>query len=203
MGGRAWEDTLCYALPSDEVVPPEQSGGASFRRSLAVDIATAGRGEHPACWRFDLTQQPAGALVREQPLIRNAGISLQQAAGHMAEGGSSSLLVRLDEGELGILTDHDLRSRVVAKGVSPDTPVRDVLTTPVFTVRADQRPPMCCWQCSITASATSRFSRPARTSSASLPTSICWPLRRGDRSCFAGRSPMRGAPESYAMRGPA
>ena len=71
-------------------------------------------------------------------MIRDPGISLQQAAGHMAEGGSGSLLVKLDDGELGILTDHDLRSRVVAKGVSLDTPVRDVVTTPVFTVRADQ-----------------------------------------------------------------
>ena len=43
----------------------------------------------------------------------------------MAEGGSSSLLVRLDEGEFGVLTDHDLRSRVVAAGGSPETPVRE------------------------------------------------------------------------------
>jgi CBS domain-containing protein len=87
---------------------------------------------------IDPTQQPAGALVREQPLIRDPGISLQQAAHHMAESGSGSLLVGLEEGEFGILTDHDLRSRVVAKGLSLETPVRDVVTTPVFTMRADQ-----------------------------------------------------------------
>jgi CBS domain-containing protein len=92
----------------------------------------------PRDGEIDPTQQPAGALVREQPLIRDPGISLQEAAHHMAESGSGSLLVGLEEGEFGILTDHDLRSRVVAKGLSLETPVRDVVTTPVFTMRADQ-----------------------------------------------------------------
>lgn len=92
----------------------------------------------PQVGDIDPTQQPAGALVHEQPLIRDAGISLQQAAHDMAEVGSGSLLVGLEQGEFGILTDHDLRSRVVARGLSLDTPVRDVVTTPVFTVRADR-----------------------------------------------------------------
>ena len=49
---RAWEDTLCYVLPSDEVVPFLSSrAGVSFRRSLAVAIAAAGRGRDPACLR--------------------------------------------------------------------------------------------------------------------------------------------------------
>jgi CBS domain-containing protein len=136
---RAWEDTLCYTLPSDEVVPflSSRAGLRFVARSLLIS-PRPGEASTPRVGEFDPTQQPAGALVREQPLIRDPGISLQQAAGHMAESGSGSLLVRLDGGELGILTDHDLRSRVVAKGLSLETPVRDVLTTPVFTVRADQ-----------------------------------------------------------------
>jgi CBS domain-containing protein len=48
------------------------------------------------------------------------------------------VLVELQDAEFGILTDRDLRSRVVAKGLCLETPVRDVLTTPVVTVRADQ-----------------------------------------------------------------
>jgi CBS domain-containing protein len=136
---RAWEDTLCYTLPSDEVVPflSSRAGLRFVARSLLIS-PRPGEASTPRVGEFDPTQQPAGALVREQPLIRDPGISLQQAAGYMAESGSGSLLVRLEEGELGILTDHDLRSRVVAKGLSLETPVRDVLTTPVFTVRADQ-----------------------------------------------------------------
>jgi CBS domain-containing protein len=136
---RAWEDTLCYALPSDEVVPflSSREGLRFVARSLLI-LPRSGDANVPRVGEFDPTHQPAGALVREQPVIRDSGISLQEAARHMAESGSGSLLVRLDEGEFGILTDHDLRSRVVAKGLSLETPVRDVLTTPVFTVRADQ-----------------------------------------------------------------
>jgi CBS domain-containing protein len=55
----------------------------------------------------------------------------------MAEHGASSLLVTLEEGALGIVTDHDLRSRVLAEGLSPETPVRDVVTTPVVTAGAE------------------------------------------------------------------
>jgi CBS domain-containing protein len=136
---RAWEDTLCYALPSDELVPflSSREGLRFVARSLLL-LPRPGDANVPRVGEFDPTHQPAGALVREQPLIRDSGTSLQEAARHMAESGSGSLLVRLDEDELGILTDHDLRSRVVAKGLSLETPVRDVLTTPVFTVRADQ-----------------------------------------------------------------
>src|SRR5262249_3512541 len=34
-------------------------------------------------------------------------------------------------------TDRDLRSRVVAAGTSPDAPVSAIMTTPVYSVRAD------------------------------------------------------------------
>ena len=136
---RAWEDTLCYALPSDEVVPflGSRDGLRFVARSLLL-MPRTDEASVPRVGEFDPTDQPAGALVREQPLIRDAGISLQEAARQMAESGLGSLLVRLDNGELGILTDRDLRSRAVAKGLSLETPVREVVTTPVFTVRADQ-----------------------------------------------------------------
>jgi CBS domain-containing protein len=136
---RAREDTLCYALAADVVVPflSSPAGLRFVARSLLAlprpgDAPTARVGE------IDPTQQPAGALAREQPVICDPGISLQQAALRMAESGSSSVLVELEKGELGILTDYDLRTRVVAKGLPLETPVRNVLTTPVFTVRADQ-----------------------------------------------------------------
>jgi CBS domain-containing protein len=136
---RACEDTHCYALATDEVVPFLSSrAGLRFVARSLLTLPRPGDAKAPGVGEIDPTQQPAGALVREQPLIRDPGISLQEAAHHMAESGSGSVLVGLEEGGFGILTDHDLRSRVVAKGLSLETPVREVLTTPVFTVRADQ-----------------------------------------------------------------
>ena len=54
----------------------------------------------------------------------------------MTAQGASAVLVRSAE-TLGIVTDRDLRSHVVAAGVSPGAPVSAIMTAPVYTVRAD------------------------------------------------------------------
>jgi CBS domain-containing protein len=54
----------------------------------------------------------------------------------MTAEGASAVLVRSGE-TLGIVTDRDLRSRVVAADVSPDAPVSAIMTAPAYTVRAD------------------------------------------------------------------
>jgi CBS domain-containing protein len=136
---RAREDTLCYALAADVVVPLLSTlAGLRFMARSLLMLPRPGDAPAARVGEIDPTQQPAGALAGEQPVICDPGTSLQQAAHQMAESGSSSLLVVLEKGEFGILTDYDLRTRVVAKGLPLETPVRNVLTTPVFTVRADQ-----------------------------------------------------------------
>jgi len=47
------------------------------------------------------------------------------------------VLVRTGHG-LGIVTDRDFRSRVVAAGVSPDAPLSGIMTVPAYTVTADR-----------------------------------------------------------------
>jgi CBS domain-containing protein len=47
--------------------------------------------------------------------------------------------VVVDTGDgLGIVTDRDIRTRVVAAGAAPDTPLSDVMTAPAWTVSADR-----------------------------------------------------------------
>jgi CBS domain-containing protein len=137
---RARDDTLCYALPADEVVP--LLTGPKGLRFVARALLMLPRPGEPVASNggeaMDPAQQPAGALAHEGPLICDPDLSLRDAARRMVETGASSILVRLERGGLGIVTDRDVRTRVVAMGLSPDTPVRDVLTTPVYTVRADQ-----------------------------------------------------------------
>ncbi len=136
---RAREDTLCYALAADDVVPL-LSGPAGLRfvaRSLLM-LPRPGEAEDSHVNGIDSAQLPAEALITERPVICEPSESLREAARRMVETGASSVMVRLEDGEFGILTDHDLRSRVVAQGLSLDSPVRDVLTTPVFTARPDQ-----------------------------------------------------------------
>ncbi len=52
--------------------------------------------------------------------------------------GVSSVLVELGDGEFGIVTDSDLRSKVVAGPLSPDDPVSAAMSAPVIGVEADQ-----------------------------------------------------------------
>jgi CBS domain-containing protein len=55
----------------------------------------------------------------------------------MTEVGASSFVVDLG-GSLGIVTDRDLRSRVVAAGASADAPVSTVMSAPAYTVSPDR-----------------------------------------------------------------
>ncbi|MGG5257891.1 DUF294 nucleotidyltransferase-like domain-containing protein [Phycicoccus avicenniae] len=57
-----------------------------------------------------------------------ATASIREAAEVMADQGVSSLLVMDGQRLAGILTDRDLRTRVVAAGVDPGSPVTDVMT---------------------------------------------------------------------------
>jgi CBS domain-containing protein len=98
------------------------------RRVISDDV-TAGA---------EVAQQPARALIRRQPVICRPEISLREAAERMVEAGASSVLARGDDGMLGIVTDSDLRSRVVAGGMPVDAPVSEVMTAPVITVGAEQ-----------------------------------------------------------------
>jgi len=133
---RAHEDSLCYALAAQEALPllTGPAGVRYLARSLlgrpkpgpvvAADVSG-----------FDLAQQPCRALIREQPITCQPDVSLRDAATRMARDGASSVLVRLDgSGQLGIVTDQDLRSRVVAEGLPYDTPISRVMSTPVVTV---------------------------------------------------------------------
>jgi CBS domain-containing protein len=57
----------------------------------------------------------------------------------MASTGATCVVVDLGDGALGIMTDRDLRARVIAAGVDPGAPVSQVMSAPAYTVAADRR----------------------------------------------------------------
>jgi CBS domain-containing protein len=73
------------------------------------------------------------AVVRSTPLFCEPDTTVREAARIMAEGGRSCILVHLPDG-LGIVTDVDMRDKVVAGTVSRDAPVSAIMTTPVHTI---------------------------------------------------------------------
>lgn len=64
--------------------------------------------------------------------------TIQQAAQRMTEKRVSSLLVMQADKLLGMLTDRDLRTRVVATALDFNAPVRDIMTTDVQTIDAEK-----------------------------------------------------------------
>lgn len=78
---------------------------------------------------------PLRSLVARPPLFVAPDATVQEAARLMSEANASSLLVRGDPP--GILTDRDLRRRVLAAGRGPETPVREVMSQPVRTLDSD------------------------------------------------------------------
>jgi CBS domain-containing protein len=78
---------------------------------------------------------PVGALVVRPPLFIPPEATVAEAARTMREAKTSSALVADDPP--GIVTDGDLRNRVLAEELTPDTPVRAVMSRPLRSLPAD------------------------------------------------------------------
>lgn len=78
---------------------------------------------------------PSKYLVAHEPIFVAPNATVQEAAGVMAKAGIGSVLVA-DEPP-GILTDRDLRNRVLAAGRGPETPVREVMSQPLIAIDSD------------------------------------------------------------------
>ena len=72
--------------------------------------------------------QPIKALMTKSVFSISPEQSVQELAQAMSDRRISSALVMDQEKLVGIVTDRDLRSRVLAKGLSGDTPVSDIMT---------------------------------------------------------------------------
>ena len=133
---RAAEDTIAYLV--DLEVAEDVMG---TRRGLSFLSSTLRRRETRALDGTEMSaveplQASVGSQVRRPPVMASTVFSIREAAELMTRERVSSVLVDGAEG-LAILTDRDLRSRVLALGRSADTAISEVLTSPVFTVPQD------------------------------------------------------------------
>ena len=76
-------------------------------------------------------------LLKREPVSVDSRMSIQEVARRMSAELVSSVLVMCDEKLCGIVTDKDLRRRVLAKGLDPDTAIADVMTPNPKSVAAD------------------------------------------------------------------
>ena len=125
---RAAEDTLCYLIPAGVANEVLRTGAgvafvaSSVRRRMARVDASLRDEIDPARYR------KVGELIRRPPVTADPATTVADAAELMARERVSCLLVPGTDGAIGILTDRDLRTRVVAERRSSLTPVADVMT---------------------------------------------------------------------------
>lgn len=134
---RAHEDSLLYRLPEDAIRPVLARPAALRYLVRSVGGRYEVRARESGASSADPAGRPVGELLRSEPVIVEPGTTVRDAAGLMVERGSSSVLVHTAEG-LGIVTDRDLRTRVVAAGAGPQTTIAEVMTAPARTVTADR-----------------------------------------------------------------
>jgi CBS domain-containing protein len=106
--------------------------GLAFLASSAWNVPTADR---PAITTTD--SRPVGELTHGDVLSVAPETSVRDAVVRMTEHHVSYALIRLPDGELGIFTDRDLRTRVVAEGLPVDVPIAKVMSAPARSVTAD------------------------------------------------------------------
>ena len=78
---------------------------------------------------------PVKYLIKRLPVFIDEAASVAQAALVMQEAGIGSVLVATNP--TGIITDRDLRGRVLAAGLGSETPVRQIMSRPLKTLDSD------------------------------------------------------------------
>ncbi|UTV30892.1 DUF294 nucleotidyltransferase-like domain-containing protein [Photobacterium atrarenae] len=143
MPAKAIEDTLIYCIPEAvfNSLYDEFDAFADF-----VEVEESARLRSVVSTQTeanDLTTSKVKTLLTRDPFLISKNESIQTAAKTMAEENTSSLLITdpdaSDDDEdqeplIGIITDRDLCTRVLASGIDVSTPVSEVMTTEVISL---------------------------------------------------------------------
>jgi len=138
---RAIEDSLIYFIPGklfgqlceahDSFADFVEAEGQSRLKSAVESQGQAS----------ELMQLKVRKLISRQPVCVPLHTSVQQAAQVMTEQSVSSLVIVDGEAAsavmVGILTDRDLRTRVLAVGLDSAAPVSEVMSPDPITIQAD------------------------------------------------------------------
>ena len=141
------EDTFCFLLPREVFLDliNKQPGFAQFYlKSFSEKIVNTAYTElrrHRMTRRGDeemyLFTMQVGDIIKDTPRKVAVTATIQEAARAMAEYRIGSLLIH-DPGDeeriVGIITDRDLRNKVIAEGLDYRQPVSMIMTTSVATV---------------------------------------------------------------------
>ncbi len=128
------EDSLIYSLPRvhyENLRASIRDFDRHFHSQRSRRLRRAARYEP----NTNMMMLPIHSLISRNPLTQTLNDTLQQTAQAMAERRVSSALIIDDDHELlGIITDRDLRTRALAKGLAFDTPISHIMTSQVESI---------------------------------------------------------------------
>ncbi|MBI5250011.1 MAG: CBS domain-containing protein [Desulfomonile tiedjei] len=141
------EDTFCFLLEKDvflELVREHPGFAQYYLETFSKDLMFSAYAElrceriraksRDSCYLFNYQVRD---IIKTRPEVVPSSTMVREAASTMTRLGIGSLLVRDDaDGLMGIVTDKDLRMKVVAAGLDHHSPVRQIMTGPVHTIPA-------------------------------------------------------------------
>jgi CBS domain-containing protein len=133
---RAREPSTCalFSAEAGRHILGTEAGAAYVAISMRKRITYAGHTVHGlpdvGTTPVSLVMSPAEFCEPDEPL--------RTVAGRIGRDGVSALLIRLDDGALGIVSDASVRSAVAVEGVPLDAPARLAARSPVPTVPPTQ-----------------------------------------------------------------
>ncbi|RQD60673.1 DUF294 nucleotidyltransferase-like domain-containing protein [Desulfonatronovibrio magnus] len=145
----AIEDTFCFLLTKDSFLKLLKTHPGFSQYYLKAFSENYIKKSFSELRKEKLPPKTEGALylftvkvndiIRKRPEFISPVDSIRNAAKRMTRMGIGSLLIKDEYGKpAGIITDKDLRSKVVAEGLSYSTPVEEVMTSPVETISANK-----------------------------------------------------------------
>ena len=135
----AIEDSLLYQLPADDFDALRRDHPAFAYFFAAFDGGSLGASIDSALGgkTFGMLSRRVGDLLTRGPVTVPVEASIREAAMVMRDQRVSAALVVEGEALVGILTDRDLRGKVVAAGVSPDDGVASMMSPAPKQVQAN------------------------------------------------------------------
>ncbi|MDH5298463.1 MAG: cyclic nucleotide-binding domain-containing protein, partial [Desulfobulbaceae bacterium] len=139
------EDTFCYLFPKEaflHLMHTNPRVAQYYLRTMTEKLITSAYTElrqHKVTPRTEsalrLVSVPVAEIVKGPPQMVDEATPVQEAAATMSNLHIGSLLVRDRTGAVaGIVTDKDLRTKVVARGLDFSTPVGQIMASPVQSV---------------------------------------------------------------------
>ncbi len=133
---RAREPSTCALLEAaaGRRLLGSEAGAAYVAQSMRKRLTGAGHTVHGL---HEVGTTPVSAIMRPATFC-DADAPVRQAIERLGKDGVSAVLVRLEDGQLGIVTDAEVRNKVACDGLLPDAPVHTIARSPVATVPAKQ-----------------------------------------------------------------